>query len=118
MRELGLTEDFSDKTPPYAILSHTWSTNVAEEVSFRDIKNGAWRSKPARHKIDFCAAQARTDGLQYFWVDTCRIDKSNMVEVQASINSMFRWYRDAAHCYVYLSDVSITTDLPHNSSQE
>ena len=29
-------------------------------------------------------------------------------ERQEAINSMFRWYRDAAKCYVYLSDVSIS----------
>jgi hypothetical protein len=45
--------------------------------------------------------------LQYFWVDTCCIDKSNAVELQEAINSMFRWYQNAVKCYVYLSDVSI-----------
>ena len=40
------------------------------------------------------------------WVDTCRIDKSNSVELQEAINSMFRWYQNATKCYVYLSDVS------------
>jgi hypothetical protein len=44
--------------------------------------------------------------LQYFWVDTCCIDKSNAVELQEAINSMFRWYQDATKCYVYLQDVS------------
>jgi hypothetical protein len=33
---------------------------------------------------------AKRDGLQYFWVDTCCIDKSNNVELQEAINSMFR----------------------------
>ena len=44
--------------------------------------------------------------MKYFWVDTCCIDKSNSVELQEAINSMFRWYQNAAKCYVYLSDVS------------
>lgn len=39
-------------------------------------------------------------------MDTCCIDKTNAVELQEAINSMFRWYRDATKCYVYLSDVS------------
>jgi hypothetical protein len=39
-------------------------------------------------------------------VDTCCIDKSNAVELQEAINSMFRWYQNAVKCYVYLSDVS------------
>ncbi|KAF2804816.1 NACHT-domain-containing protein [Mytilinidion resinicola] len=50
--------------------------------------------------------QAKQDGLQYFWIDTCCIDKKNDAELSRSINSMFRWYRNATRCYVYLSDVS------------
>ncbi|KAF2811530.1 HET-domain-containing protein [Mytilinidion resinicola] len=37
--------------------------------------------------------------------DSCCIDKSSSAELQESINSMFRWYRGAKKCYVYLSDV-------------
>jgi hypothetical protein len=57
-------------------------------------------------KIQFCAEQAATDGLHYFWVDTCCIDKSSSAEMTEAINSMFAWYRDSARCYVYLPDVS------------
>ncbi|XP_044721861.1 heterokaryon incompatibility protein (HET) domain-containing protein [Hirsutella rhossiliensis] len=80
-----LTRDLTDDLPPYAILSHTW-----------------------RHDDDmeFCRNQAASDYLQYFWVDTCCIDKSNSTELSTAINSMFRWYQEATRCYVYLSDVS------------
>jgi hypothetical protein len=47
-------------------------------------------------------------------VDTCCIDKSNNTELSEAINSMFRWYRNAAKCYVYLSDVS-TNDYNQNN---
>jgi hypothetical protein len=57
-------------------------------------------------KIQFCSEQAKKDGLQYFWVDSCCIDKSSSAELSQDINSMFRWYKNAANCYVYLSDVS------------
>jgi hypothetical protein len=57
-------------------------------------------------KILFCATQATNDGLQYFWIDTCCIDKSNNAELSEAIISMFRWYRNATKCYVYLADVS------------
>ncbi len=40
-------------------------------------------------------------------VDRFCIDKKDAVELSAAINSMFRWYKEAARCYVYLSDVSI-----------
>jgi Heterokaryon incompatibility protein (HET) len=114
--EFGLTKYFvSDDIPRYAILSHTWGADT-EEVSFKDMMDGTAKSKvPGYNKIRFCGEQARRDGLQYFWIDTCCIDKSSSTELQEAINSMFRWYRDAAKCYVYLADVSRSADV--NSSQ-
>ncbi|KAF1945402.1 NACHT-domain-containing protein [Clathrospora elynae] len=50
--------------------------------------------------------QASRDGLEYFWIDTCCINKADKAEEKLSIRSMFQWYRDAARCYVYLSDVT------------
>ncbi|KAN0070997.1 hypothetical protein V8E54_011162 [Elaphomyces granulatus] len=38
--------------------------------------DGTAKSKPAGHdKIRFCGDQAKRDKLQYFWIDTCCIDK-------------------------------------------
>ncbi|KAN0067930.1 HET domain containing protein [Elaphomyces granulatus] len=103
--EFSLTKKFvSDDIPRYAILSHTWGPDT-EEVSFKDMMDGTGMSKPGYHKIQFCGEQAGHDSLQYFWIDTCCIDKSNSTELQEAINSMFRWYRDAAKCYVYFADV-------------
>ncbi|PQE26677.1 hypothetical protein CJF30_00011108 [Rutstroemia sp. NJR-2017a BBW] len=101
------TKDFigNDQIPPYAILSHTWGPDN-EEVIFEDIVNGTGKVKPGYKKFRFCGEQARQDGLLYFWIDTCCINKSNNAELSRSINSMFRWYRNATRCYVYLSDVS------------
>ena len=104
--EFSLTRDLvKDEIPRYAILSHTWGEDT-EEVSFKDMMDGTGTSKPGYDKIQFCGEQARRDGLQYFWIDTCCIDKSNSTELQEAINSMFRWYCNAAKCYVYLADVS------------
>jgi hypothetical protein len=100
--DFSLTEFFEGDIPEYAILSHRWGT---EEVTFKDLLNGTSKSKVGYGKIQFCGEQARRDSLQYFWVDTCCIDKSNSTELAEAINSMFRWYRDATKCYVYLSDV-------------
>jgi hypothetical protein len=103
--EFSLTKDFlSGKIPEYAILSHTWGADT-EEVTYRDLVDGTGKNKIGYEKIRFCGEQARRDCIQYFWVDTCCIDKSNNNELSEAINSMFRWYRDAAKCYVYLSDV-------------
>ncbi|KAH8707474.1 hypothetical protein GQ44DRAFT_628736, partial [Phaeosphaeriaceae sp. PMI808] len=104
--DFGLPEAFaSDKTiRPYAILSHTWEDG--QEVTFKDLMESTGKDKTGYHKIRLCAQQAKRDGLQYFWVDTCCIDKSNPAELQKAINSMFRWYKNARKCYVYLQDVS------------
>lgn len=114
--EFRLTEDFgSRKIPGYAILSHTWGAD-GEEVTYRDLIDYTGKNKYGE-RIRFCGERARCDGLQYFWIDTCCIDKSNSAELQESINSMFRWYRDAAKCYVFLSDVSRATDTKDRSRQ-
>jgi hypothetical protein len=104
--EFSLTKDFfGDDVPKYAILSHTWGADT-EEVTFRDLMDGTGKSKAGYDKIRFCGEQAKRDSLQYFWVDTCCINKSNNTKLSEAINSMFRWYRDAAKCYAYLTDVS------------
>jgi hypothetical protein len=116
--ELSLTKDFvGDNVPRYAILSHTWGADT-EEVTFKDLMDGTGEGKPGYEKIRFCGEQAKRDGLQYVWVDTCCIDKSNNNELSEAINSMFRWYRDATKCYVYLSDVSRPAlDITHEFNQ-
>ena len=112
--EFSLTDDITgDDIPPYAILSHTWGAD-REEVTFKDMVDGTGRGKAGYAKIRFCGKQAASHGLQYFWVDTCCIDKSSSAELSEAINSMFRWYRDAAKCYVFLSDVS-TRDYDENN---
>ncbi|KAH8645433.1 hypothetical protein BX600DRAFT_490824 [Xylariales sp. PMI_506] len=105
----SLTPDFPPgDVPSYAILSHTWGL---DEVVYSDLakSESEWQHKAGFEKIRFCAEQASRDGLQYFWVDTCCIDKTDSIELQIAINSMFRWYREAKRCYVYLSDVSSTS---------
>jgi hypothetical protein len=105
--ELSLTKNLIEDIPSYAILSHTWGADDDDEVTFDDIKNGSGKSKVSGYaKIQFCGKQAWRDGLQYFWVDTCCIDKASHAELSQAIASMFRWYRNAARCYVYLADVS------------
>jgi hypothetical protein len=103
--DFSLTKDLIHDIPPYAILSHTWGADT-EEVTFKDLTDDTGKSKAGYNKIRFCGEQARCDDLQYIWVDTCCIDKSSSADLTEAINSMFRWYREAAKCYVYLSDVS------------
>ncbi|KAI9694181.1 MAG: hypothetical protein M1822_003452 [Bathelium mastoideum] len=104
-----LTGDIIRNVPPYAILSHTWGTD-GEEVTFEDLVDNTGKDKAGYAKLRFCAKQAANDSIQYFWVDTCCINKSSSAELTEAINSMFRWYHEAVKCYVYLSDVSVDTN--------
>lgn len=100
----SLIECQAHNLPPYAILSHRWG---ADEVTLRDIEDVTVDKKAGGHKkLQFCAVQAARDGLLYFWVDTCCIDKTSSAELSEAINSMYKWYEQATKCYVYLPDVS------------
>ena len=101
----SLSRFIGDNIPSYAILSHTWEADD-QEVTLQDLKDGTGINKRGHRKIKFCGEQAQNDGLEYFWVDSCCIDQSSSAEVSTAINSMFRWYQNAAKCYVYLTDVS------------
>ncbi|KAI1309801.1 heterokaryon incompatibility protein-domain-containing protein [Xylaria venustula] len=87
----------------YAILSHTWENG---EVSFQQYQNmkEAMKLKGFK-KIDKTVQLARQKNLKYAWVDTCCINQSSSAELSEAINSMFKWYLDAAVCFVFLSDL-------------
>ncbi|PVH86382.1 HET-domain-containing protein [Cadophora sp. DSE1049] len=101
---------FGQNIPSYAILSHRWG---ATEVVFQDLEseNGVEIAQ-ANVKIAGCCEQAERDEYEYVWIDSCCIDKSSSAELSEAINSMFRWYKDAIICYVYMSDVSFAPSYP------
>ncbi|POS77362.1 HET domain-containing protein [Diaporthe helianthi] len=113
VRTRQLEDFFGLEVPPYAILSHTWVHG--EEVTFQEMRHPETlgptdadvlsKLKIGWHKIDHTCQEAARTGLEYAWVDTCCIDKSSSAELSEAINSMFRWYRRAAVCYVFLSDL-------------
>lgn len=113
MRLLNTTslqlEVFLGEIPDYAVLSHRWED---EEVTLEDMALGgnAMQMKGFA-KIESSAYQARKDGYEYIWIDTCCIDKSSSAELSEAINSMFQWYQSAARCLVYLADVSSLSEL-------
>lgn len=88
------TQKLVEKTPEelrkdnvrYAILSHTWGSN---EVIYDDIVHGtAWAKNPnSLRKVQGACHQARSDGYDYIWIDTCCIDKSSSAELSEAINS-------------------------------
>ncbi|KKP04300.1 hypothetical protein THAR02_03577 [Trichoderma harzianum] len=99
-----------DAIPQYAILSHTWGLGEVTYRDWRKLSISDVKLKAGYSKIMACRDQAVRDGLEWVWVDTCCIDKSSSAELTEAINSMFRWYTNAAVCYVVLSDVEATSD--------
>ncbi|KAJ4390719.1 hypothetical protein N0V93_004317 [Gnomoniopsis smithogilvyi] len=101
---LKLQQVTDEKQHPFAILSHTWQ--AGEEVTFQDMQN--FEAHVLEHKYGFYKIQnmcriARRY-WKYVWIDTCCIDKTSSAELTEAINSMFRYYRTAEACYVFLSD--------------
>lgn len=100
--------DTRHEIPPYAILSHTWGRREAlyddlgKSKVVQDI-NGKFGA--TWQKVQFCVEQAKSDGLGYFWLDTCCIDRSNDLEVEEAVGAAYKWYKNSKRCYVLLLDV-------------
>ena len=113
-----LEEVWSEEVKTYAILSHRWQE---EEVSFKDMQDIAMASqKQGFSKVRNSCDLALYHGYDYVWVDTCCINKDSSAELSEAINSMFRWYKRAAVCYAYLSDVDsglLECDIQFQQSQ-
>ncbi|KAL2758295.1 hypothetical protein ACRALDRAFT_1080192 [Sodiomyces alcalophilus JCM 7366] len=118
-------EEFLADPPPYAILSHAWEDG---EVSLQDLDRAdVLPSKPGWTKIvNFCRHVHRhadlvdgsTGPVRHVWIDTCCIDKTSTADLSESINSMFRWYRNAAVCFAYLSDVHCPEGHPSDAFEK
>jgi len=114
-----------DNIPQYAILSHTWGS---DEVTFQQLQElncseRAGEPNPTQSvrqgggfaKIRDSATLAHRSGYGFIWIDTCCIDKTSSAELSEAINSMFRYYQEAAICYAYLSDVPGATSSPRTN---
>ncbi|KAK5659664.1 hypothetical protein OQA88_872 [Cercophora sp. LCS_1] len=119
-RNLELVDVRDDDVPPYAILSHTWED---DEVTLQEVRRMRGKLPQALNKqkqqiaekkgfikIKRAAAKAVHRGFNFIWIDTCCIDKTSSSELSEAINSMYRWYRQAAECYALLSDVGPATE--------
>ncbi|KAI6022057.1 heterokaryon incompatibility protein-domain-containing protein, partial [Pisolithus marmoratus] len=107
-------ERLDDKTTKYAILSHRWGTEVDYDemtglMKMDEQDRDDVRQRDGYQKIVKCCEQVARDGYTRLWIDTCCIDKRSSAELSEAINSMYRWYRNAQRCYVYLGDVDEST---------
>ncbi|KAK0649191.1 hypothetical protein B0T16DRAFT_428045 [Cercophora newfieldiana] len=76
-------EEFTSSTPPYAILSHTWSD---DEVSMKNMSTILQSDDQKFSKTHGMCAETARIGL-------------NSADLSEAINSMFEWYRGANICY-------------------
>lgn len=80
-----------DLDTDYAILSHRWTDEVdyLEIVELAKMENrDEIRKRDGYQKIVKSCQQAKIDGLDWLWVDTCCIDKRNSTELSEALNSM------------------------------
>jgi hypothetical protein len=92
------------------IITHL-SVKRDHEVAYKDLvdlQNDPYSNQWVMDKLGYCklqkCAQIAQKNYEYFWIDTCCIDQSSSMELQESINSMYKWYQNAAVCYVYFED--------------
>ncbi|EIW78716.1 hypothetical protein CONPUDRAFT_16667, partial [Coniophora puteana RWD-64-598 SS2] len=98
--------------------AHRWSE---DEPTFQDFQEVS--SAPAETQVKmkgdstgwakvvrFCA-EARRRGIAFGWADTYCIDKTSSAELDESIRSMFRWYRNSVACFLHLAGTATLGDL-------
>ena len=111
-RRAKVLEFGDDEVAEYAILSHRWTeqevdyTEVVKLAKMDEEERNEIRQRDGYRKILQSCEQARKDGYEWLWVDTCCIDKRSSAELSEAINSMYRWYENSRVCYAYLHDVS------------
>ncbi|KAF9236724.1 hypothetical protein BU15DRAFT_89019 [Melanogaster broomeanus] len=76
----------------YAMMSHRWEDQEPLHTAQRSCRTSA--------------VTAKERGFRWAWSDTCCIDKNSTSELQKSIISMFKWYRNSDLTIVYLCDVA------------
>ncbi|KAL8724355.1 MAG: hypothetical protein Q9181_006860 [Wetmoreana brouardii] len=92
----------------YVIISHVWGDTeiVFEDMPrFEELSTSSKRLSAAKIS-GACEMVLRgyNGDIKYLWLDTVCIDKKNLTELSMSINSMYKWYRQAKVCFVYLQD--------------
>lgn len=111
-KSLEMSEFYYTDIPPYAILSHTWGK---EEITLQDMQRSDVQKKTGFSKIRSCCEQAKLDGIEWVWIDTCCIDKTSSAELSEAINSMYAWYEGSEVCYAFLEDVNALDPFFHEA---
>ena len=76
-----------DSTDTGVNLPHFPNIRVAEAGA----EGWLWEDEKWIYNFRLCGQQPARDGLPYFWVDTCCINKSRNSKLSEAINPMFRY---------------------------
>ena len=96
---------------PYAFLSHR---GIASDVDYQEMVNLGGMNTTEQDKIRGrlgyakllqACIQAKIDGCELVWIDSCCVDKRNAVELSEALNAAYRWCENSERCYVHLHDV-------------
>ncbi|KAF8166978.1 hypothetical protein BJ912DRAFT_232251 [Pholiota molesta] len=90
----------------FAILSHTWQS---KEIVYGDTLPGAqpYQKRPEYQKVEnFCRVAYEDHRVSFAWIDTLCINKDSSSELDESIQSMYKWYRNSYVCITHLRDTT------------
>ena len=121
--------EYHDDVPSYLILSHTWGASEVSYQEMRHLQKVEKLPPELRRSVEFLAALeaaagfdfghgqsitqrsdykkilataavAKSKDYDFFWIDTCCIEKDSSAELQEAINSMFVWHQRTGLCVV------------------
>ncbi|KAG1743791.1 heterokaryon incompatibility protein-domain-containing protein [Suillus lakei] len=96
----------------YAALSHRWLSVGEPTFQEMSVEGNHQSTRPGFIKLRNFFQKARDYGCRLAWSDTCCIDKRSSAELDEAIRAMFKWYRNAEICIVFLAGSSSVSDFP------
>lgn len=96
----------------YAALSHRWLSSGEPTFQEMSAERNHQSTRPGFIKLRNFCQKAREYGCRLAWSDTCCIDKRSSAELDEAIRAMFKWYRNADICIVFLADSLSISDFP------
>lgn len=101
----------------YAILSHTWIRGIPGDVVYGDwtTRELPIHAKGYQKVTQFCQVAAREHRVLLGWMDTVCINKESSTELDESIRSMYKWYKGAHVCVIYLAETSVIDEIHRDS---
>ncbi|WYZ40798.1 hypothetical protein EsH8_IV_001139 [Colletotrichum jinshuiense] len=102
--------------PPvsYAILSHTWSSPSDDEWTRYNIANTdtTTGTLTLHGIIDRACHLAQAEQIEFVWIDAACIVKSSSADISESINLLPKYFKAAAVCFAFLSDLPCGERMP------